>query len=78
MKAAGLKNGDRVVEKGTDDEQQCPTCGGFGFVSDDDDHEEAIKTSPCRGRAEPAPSGTLRGERLFSSLLFALSRPSFR
>jgi hypothetical protein len=58
MKTCTDCNGDRVVEKGTDDEQQCPTCGGFGFVSDDDDHEEAIKTSPiCRGRKGPAPSG---------------------
>ena len=45
-------NGDGVVEKGTDDEQRCPTCGGSGFVADDDDnHEEVIKTSPiCRVR----------------------------
>jgi hypothetical protein len=28
-----------------DDERQCPTCGGLGFVADDDDHEEVIKTS---------------------------------
>jgi hypothetical protein len=34
-------------EKGTDDEQQCPTCGGSGFVTDDDaNNEEVIKTSP--------------------------------
>ena len=40
------RNGVGVVEKGTDDEQQCPTCGGRGFVPDDDDqHEEVIKTS---------------------------------
>ena len=40
-------NGDGVIEKGTDDEQQCPTCGGSGFVpddDDDDDREEVIKT----------------------------------
>jgi hypothetical protein len=30
--------------KDTDDEAQCPTCGGLGFVADDDDgHEEVIK-----------------------------------
>jgi len=37
---------DGVVEKGTDDEQQCPTCGGSGFVpDDDDDDEEVIRTA---------------------------------
>jgi DnaJ-class molecular chaperone len=38
-------NGDGIIEKGTDDEQQCPTCGGKGFVPDDDndnDNEEVI------------------------------------
>ena len=38
-------NGDGVVDKDTDDEHQCPTCGGLGFVRDDDDQEEVIKTS---------------------------------
>jgi hypothetical protein len=38
-------NGGGVVDKDTDDERQCPTCGGLGFVHDDDDHEEVIKTS---------------------------------
>jgi hypothetical protein len=33
-------NGDGVIEKGTDDEQQCPTCGGSGFVPDDDDDDD--------------------------------------
>jgi hypothetical protein len=48
MKAA-FENGDGVIEKGTDDEQQCPTCGGSGYVPDDDDdnYEEIIKTSAC-------------------------------
>ena len=27
-------NGDGVVDKDTDDEQRCPTCGGSGFVPD--------------------------------------------
>jgi|GEM_PF-107653 hypothetical protein len=38
-------NGDGVVDKDTDDERQCPTFGGVGFVPDDDDYEEVIKTS---------------------------------
>jgi DnaJ-class molecular chaperone len=39
-------NGDGVVEEGTDDERQCPTCGGSGFVpDDDDDREEVIHTT---------------------------------
>ena len=46
MKTCPDCNGDGVVEKGTDDEQQCPMCGGRGFVPDDDDgqEEEVIKT----------------------------------
>jgi hypothetical protein len=36
-------NGDGVVDKDTDNERQCPTCGGLGFVPDDDD-EAVIKT----------------------------------
>ena len=46
MKTCPDWNGDGVVDKDTDDERQCPTCGGLGFVADDDDdHEEVIKTS---------------------------------
>ena len=41
-------NGDGVVDKGTDDEHQCPTCGGCGFVPDDDDDEEVVNTSSRR------------------------------
>ena len=45
MKTSPDCNGDGVVDKDTDDERQCPTCGGLGFVPDDDkDHEEVIKT----------------------------------
>jgi hypothetical protein len=38
-------NGDGVIEKDTDDEQQCPMCGGSGFVPNDDDDEEVIHTA---------------------------------
>ena len=39
-------NGDGVIEKGTDDERQCPTCGGSGFVPDDDhDDDEVVRTA---------------------------------
>jgi hypothetical protein len=41
-------NGDGVIDKGTDDEKQCPTCGDSGFVPDDNDdknNEEVIRTS---------------------------------
>jgi hypothetical protein len=31
-----------VSLKITDDEQQCPTCGGRGFVPDDNDGQEEI------------------------------------
>ena len=37
MKTCPDCNGDGVVDKGTDEEQQCPTCGGCGFVPDDDE-----------------------------------------
>jgi hypothetical protein len=37
-------NGDGVVDKDTDNERQCLTCGGRGFVpDDDDDYEEVIR-----------------------------------
>jgi DnaJ-class molecular chaperone len=41
-------NGDGVVDKGTGDEHQCPTCGGCGFVPDEDDNEEVLNTSPIQ------------------------------
>lgn len=49
MKTCPDCNGEGVIEKGTDNEEQCPTCGGSGFVPDDDDdndNEEVIKTEP--------------------------------
>src|SRR5205085_9918021 len=42
-------NGDGVSEKGTDDERQCPTCGGKGFVPDDDEDEEVIRSATGLG-----------------------------
>ena len=46
MKTGPECDGECVIEKGTDDEQQCPTSGGSGFVPDDDndEHEEVIRT----------------------------------
>jgi hypothetical protein len=38
-------DGDGVVDKGTDAEHQYATCGGCGFVPDDDDAEEVVNTS---------------------------------
>jgi transposase len=35
-------HGEGAIEKGTDDEQQCPTCG---FVPDDNENEEVIRTA---------------------------------
>lgn len=47
MKTCRECNGDGVIEKGTGDERQCPTCGGSGFVPDDnsDNEREIIKIS---------------------------------
>ena len=56
MKTCPDCNGDGVIEKGTDDEQRCPTCGGLGFVADDNggkEEEEVIKTLRAR---TPMPS----------------------
>jgi len=39
-------SGDGVVDKGTDNEHQCPTCGDSGFVPDDDDDEDILNASP--------------------------------
>jgi len=44
MKTCPDRNGDGVIEKGTDSEQRCPTCGGSGFVPDDNDDIEVIRT----------------------------------
>jgi len=39
-------------------ERQCPTCGGLGFVADDDDdHEEVIKTSRDLPQSGPNVGG---------------------
>ncbi|HSD85477.1 MAG TPA: hypothetical protein VLG46_16565 [Anaerolineae bacterium] len=40
-----------VIEKGTDDERQRPTCGGSGFVPDDDDDQEIIRTGSIKSAA---------------------------
>ena len=64
MKTCPDFNGDGVVDKDTDDERQCPACGGLGFVPDDDaNHEEVIKTSrdPSHGVGESAPRGCQSG-----------------
>jgi RecJ-like exonuclease len=48
MKTCPECDGDGVIEKGTDEEQRCPTCGGIGFVPDDEDgnkNEEVIRTA---------------------------------
>lgn len=45
MKTCSDCNGDGVVGKGTDDEQRCPTCGGSGFVPDNDDDDDVLNTS---------------------------------
>ena len=61
MKTRPDCNGEGVIEKGTDDEQQCPTCGGSGFVpNDDDDHEEeyALQVGfPANRLASTSPAG---------------------
>ena len=46
MKTCPDCTGDGVVDKDTDDEHQCLTCGGRGFVPDDDGHDEVLNTSP--------------------------------
>jgi hypothetical protein len=38
-------NGDGVLDKGTDDEHQCPTCGGCGFVPADDDDDDVLNAA---------------------------------
>ena len=40
-------DGDGVLDRGTADEQRCPTCGGTGVVADDDDDkEDVLNTGP--------------------------------
>jgi hypothetical protein len=38
-----------VIEKGTDDEMQCPTCGGSAFELDDSDDKNNEAESQCDG-----------------------------
>jgi hypothetical protein len=45
VKTFPVCNGDGVIEKGTDDGQQCPRRGGSSFVPDDDDNEEVTRTA---------------------------------
>ena len=42
MKTCPDCNGDGVIDKGTDDEQRCPTCD---VPDDDDDGEEVIRAA---------------------------------
>jgi DnaJ-class molecular chaperone len=59
MKTCPDCNGDGVVDKDTDDERQCSTCGGLGFVPDnDDEHEEVIKTSRDLLLKQTVPGGS--------------------
>jgi hypothetical protein len=44
VKTFPVCNGDGVIEKATDDEQQCPRRGGSSFVPDDD-NEEVTRTA---------------------------------
>jgi DnaJ-class molecular chaperone len=60
MKTCPDCNGDGVVDKGTDDEQQCSTCGGCGFVPDDDDQEGVLNTSPSDATIKATKAGAER------------------
>jgi len=47
MKTCPDCNADGVIQKRTNGEMQCPTCGGSGFVPDDNDDkndEEVTRT----------------------------------
>ena len=46
MKTCPECEGEGVIDKGTDDECQCPTCGGSGFVPDDEssNEQDVVKT----------------------------------
>jgi hypothetical protein len=56
-------NGDGVLDKGADDEHQCPVCGDSGVVYDDDD-EEIIRTQPKLLIPRNSPR-TIRGSRTY-------------
>ena len=46
MKTCPDCDGDGVVDKDTENEQQCQMCGGSGVVPDDDaDGDEVLNTS---------------------------------
>ena len=56
MKTCPDCNGDGVIEKGTDDEEQCPMSGSNGFVRDDNNegnNEEVIRTIARPSRSRP-------------------------
>jgi len=67
-------HGDGVIEEGTDDEQQCPRCGGSSFVPDDDDNKEVITLAavfgmslcqqPTFGRIDIVPDEMLKLRRV--------------
>ena len=52
MKTCPDCNGEGVIDKGTEDEQRCSTCGGLGVVADDDDgdRKEVLNTAPTVAR----------------------------
>jgi hypothetical protein len=66
MKTCPDCNGDGVVDKGTDNEQRCPRCGGSGFVPDNDgdDDDGVIRTCVLRPPplGESAPAGRGGGQ----------------
>jgi hypothetical protein len=41
------------TSKDTDKERQCPTCGGLGFVRDDDDGHEEVINAWASKQSEP-------------------------
>jgi DnaJ-class molecular chaperone len=80
-------NGDDVVDKNTDNERQCLTCGGRGFVPDDDEWtksysiraSESVRMRNGRGYGWPKPRSRLGGGRVLAitttPMLSTLPRP---